>query len=209
MNINATLRTLLAAASLLCATAASASVVTFAIGGTYAQGIGVSDLPATTISLGGAGSFVLDPGGSGQYFDFKSPGNGTFSTTADQIEGYYFLRSYQAGSAIDSVHFGADESPIADWDTILVNNVAAGAWTSSHSGYLAFKTATTNFGWINYDFTRVNNVSTIHFLSGAYETVANRGISAGASAVPEPASIALLGLGMLGFAAARRLTRKQ
>ena len=199
------LKTVVAAAAILAAGVASASVVNFSMTGTYAQG-GVADLSATTIGLGGAGSFVIDPGFSGNYFDFKRPGGGTFSTIDTEIGGYYFLRSYSSGDTIGTANFGYQVSPEDDWDTILVNGSTAGAWGTSHSGYLGFQTVAGNFGWVQYDFTRSGAQSTISFLNGAYDDVAGTSIT---TSVPEPESYALMlaGLGLLG-AVARRKAKK-
>ncbi len=169
----------------------------FTITGTYSQG-GVPDLAPTSIGLGGAGSFTLDPGFSGDYFDFTNPGGGTFSTTGLQIGGYYFLRSYAGGESIGPGNFGTDVSAFSDWDTILVNGATAGAWSGSHTGFLGFQTAANLYGYIEYDFTRSGSLSTILFLNGAYNTVPGASILAGEaepSAVPEPSTIFLLGVG--------------
>jgi len=183
---------------------AGADVVPFSMSGSYSQGSGMADLPATTIGLGGAGSFTLDPGSSGTYFDFKRPGGGTFSTINTQISGYYFLRSYAAGEVIGTGNFGSQVSPVDDWDTILVSGSTAGVWGSSNSGYLGFETAAGNFGWVEYDFTRSGGVSTIAFLRGAYSDVAGADIVAGGATVPEPMSIGLVGLALMAAGVARR-----
>lgn len=184
---------------LLQSVAATAAVMSFDITQTFAQG-GVADLTATNISLDGAGSFTIDPGSSGNYFDFMLPGAGTFSTIDTQIYGYYFLDSYMAGETIGVSDFGAHSSTFADWDSILVGGQTAGVWGSSHAGYLGFRTEADLYGWIEYDFTRDSSTSTLSLLGGAYEDVAGVGIIAGGAApVPEPGTMLLMGTGLLGL----------
>lgn len=194
---------LISAAAVLSAGFSSAAVTPFAISGSYTQGTG-SDLPETTIGLGGAGSFQLDPGNSGAYFDFKRPGGGTFSTINTQIGGYYFLRSYASGDVIGPGNFGSDVSTVDDWDTILVSGATAGVWGASQSGYLGFHTAADLFGWVHYDFSRSGGDSTIRFLSGAFNDVAGASITVPGGTVPEPGSLALLGLAGTALAWSQR-----
>ncbi|MGF1785548.1 PEP-CTERM sorting domain-containing protein [Photobacterium swingsii] len=184
---------------------ANANIFSFDINQSFSQGSG-ADLPITEISLGGAGSFFVDPGFSGSYFDFRLPNAGTFSTIDTQKGGYYFLDSYAMGDIIGVSNFGSQVSTVDDWDTILVNDETAGVWGSDHNGYLGFLTDANSYGWIEYTFTRVGESSTINFLSGAYNDIANADIEAGQ--IPEPSSLAIFGLGMFGFAAWRRSQSK-
>lgn len=181
---------------------ASAATVAFGINKAYTQGIGVVDLPATSISLGGAGNFNLDPGGSGNYFDFQFQNTGTFSTINTQISGYYFLRSYAVGEVIGASNFGVNESVNNDWDTILVNGATAGVWGSSHRGYLGFVSDSNLYGWILYSFTKTATTSTLSFLNGAYNDVAGANIVAGA--VPVPGAVWLFGSGVAGLIGMRK-----
>jgi hypothetical protein len=204
MTITTTLRTAAATLGLaLTAGLAGANVVPFSISGTYSQG-GSSDLPSTVIGLGGAGSFMLDPGASSAYFDFKRPGGGTFSTINTKIGGYYFLRSYAAGDIIGAGNFGMDVSPVDDWDSILVGGATAGAWGASHTGYLGFDTAAGDYGWVEYNYTRNAGISTITFVRGAYNDVARADIVAGGASVPEPMSLGLVAVGLIAAGVARR-----
>ncbi len=188
---------------------ASAAIQTFAIGGTYSQGNGTSDIPSASIGLGGAGSFDIDPGGGNQFFDFKLPGSGTFSTINTHNWGYYFLDSYSLGETIGVGNFGNHTSSNDDWDTILTGGLVAGVWGSSHNGYLGFKTSSSLYGYIEYAFTRNASISTITFLSGAYNDVPSADIVADGTPVPVPGAAILGFIGMGTAATVLRRRRKK
>lgn len=65
--------------------------------------------------------------------------------------------------------------------------------------YLGFKTQTGNYGWLNVTWAKATGEFQIY--SGAYESVPGVSIAAGAVAVPEPSTIAMLGAGALAMGA--------
>ena len=65
--------------------------------------------------------------------------------------------------------------------------------------YLGFRTQTGNYGWLNVTWASATGEFQIY--SGAYESVPGVSIAAGAVAVPEPSTIAMLGAGALAMGA--------
>ena len=80
--------------------------------------------------------------------------------------------------------------------------VTLGAYSNAASVF-GFKTTDNRLGWFRIDFT-----TGFKFVEGAYNTAPGESIHAGTSAVPEPTSLALVGLAGLA-AGARGVKRRR
>lgn len=187
------IRSLFAATALVVATSASATVVT----ATQTQTVNAQDFTfalatpgyaantSSTLSVRVQGDFN---GESGEFVTVWIEGNnvGTFGITSS---GVYDLVDYRSGTgnfnalafSLDFVLAGADTNAyLADGDLDVLVDFNSGV--------------TANCGWSNTE-NCLTNVGTAPFaqVSLDYQT----------AAVPEPASMALFGLGLLGVAALR------
>jgi PEP-CTERM motif len=90
------------------------------------------------------------------------------------------------------------------------NNGVAGQWSNSQitDGYVGIELnlgGGTDYGWIEFQDNPIASSPALTLEGWAYDTTSGEGIVAGA--VPEPSTIAVLGIGALGFAASLRKRR--
>lgn len=199
--------TLVAAGIALAALPAMAGILTFDIDRTFIQGKDQKDIDETSFNMGAAGTFLVDPGVSGEYLDLTFPGSGTFSTIGTELKGYSFLRSFAAGETIGLKTFTSNTAIGDDWDTVLVANQTQGVWDKSHNGFLGFLSDEGNYGWLRYDYARVAGAtSTLTLLDGAFAEKAGQSIIVPSqpAPVPIPFSAALLAGGLAGLGVMRR-----
>ena len=196
----------LALAGLLLTISSNAAIVDFSINQTFRQGSNSPDIPETYVSLGGLDLLRIDPGSSGQYFDFHIPSNGRLASSGI-LDGYEILGSYNRGQMINSSLF-SPEIYNDKWKVILSFDSPAPEWSESNSGIIAFITGTSNYGYINYSFSMLGDVlgevSELTLLDGAVNTIPGQEISS----VPLPAGIYLFLSGLVGLGIQKRISRK-
>lgn len=200
------MRHFLAAVLIACfSLTANAAVVTFNVSQSWTQGGSSADTSGYIGITGTGETITVDPGSSGQYFDFIL-GGGSFGTTGDKtsIGVYDVMRSYGEGSIIGAGNFTAQSY---SWASILSGNQPTSPkWNASHSGALAFLTAGGLYGYLLYDFERDGALSTMNILSGGYETV--QGASIAVPGVPIPAAVWLFGSALAGLGWMKRRATK-
>ena len=179
----------------------NAGIIAFNINDTVTQGTGTSDANGCgTGSIGGVidgFNLMLDPGCSNGYLDLQLINGEFWVLPASNND----LDALSAGSVISNGTFFS--GGVNSWNYVLDGVVTADFTTSFTDMFLGFKTGNGKYGYIEIDWIFSQGQGTLYLGNGAYENVAGVAIVTPSTDVPEPSTLAIFALGMIGLASRR------